>query len=78
MKEILFRKHRGSLSESMTTVKEVKSLDDIYNYCELDKFGISNNLKIEYYGEDSRINWSTYIVTHKNYGVLGFTNKLLE
>lgn len=71
---VLFREHRSSLSESMETVKEIESLDDIYNSTDFKKYEIVNDLRIDPYCYDSRINWDTYIVTSPDYGIVGFTN----
>ncbi len=76
---MLFREHRGLLSDSMETMEVVSSLSDIWDIVKKDltPYGIKNDLRIEYYGCDSRIGWDTYIITIPGYGVLGFTNGLL-
>lgn len=72
---VLFRKHRGQLSESMKTVVEVSYIDDIYDQCALKDSGMNkNDIEIKPYGYDPRIWWDTYIVTWKDHGIIGFTN----
>ena len=78
---ILFRPHRGGLAEAMEEVKEVSSFDELVNMVdtELSKFdhGLQideNTVKMSAYGYDHRIDWDTYSVVLKNYGVLGFTS----
>jgi hypothetical protein len=63
-----FREHRGSLEESMKTIINVESLNDIQKL-----FPDSKKIEIKKYCYDDRINWDTFIVTDEN-GVLGFTN----
>jgi spore coat polysaccharide biosynthesis protein SpsF (cytidylyltransferase family) len=80
---ILFRPHRGSLSEAMYEVREVSSWKELIDQETevLSHWYIDakpNEFHIEYYGEDERIGWSTYIITLDSYGVLGFTNGMLE
>lgn len=69
----LYRDHIGTLEDSMHTVQEMQTLK------ELEKYVISvwgpGSIKVEYYGEDPRIQWRTYVVTHKNRAI-GFTNAL--
>ncbi len=77
-----FREHRGSLSDAMETVVEVDSITDIENIINKswDYFGKKvEQIKIEFYAHDSRIDWETYIVTYRLFGeeqfyVAGFTN----
>lgn len=75
----LFRKHRGSLDESMKTCIEVHSFDDLYKiiheeispYKEINRRDVS----IKYYCNDYRINWpNTHIVIIDGFGVIGFTD----
>lgn len=74
---ILFREHRGLLSDSMLTVKEVQSHDDILKII---NFNIEwySKIRIEFYCYDDRIDWNTYIVMAKTKDdkevVVGFTN----
>ncbi len=71
-----FRFHRGSLKESLETTTEVSSKQEL---CKIvnQEYGLRltpDNIKIRYYTEEQRIDWSTYIVTANSFGVLGFTN----
>lgn len=75
MKELKFREHRGSLSESMNTIRSVSSKKDIAEICN-NKFITFEAEKIEItpYCYDARIRWDTHIVTYQGYVVLGFTD----
>jgi len=80
---VLFRPHRGSLADAMAEVREINSFQDIIDETteSLSHYGLSpkkEGFHIEYYSEDERIGWSTYIVFLDNYGVLGFTNGMIE
>lgn len=72
---IKFRLHKGSLDESMKTVKCYASkeslIKDMQKYHPWIEF---EELKIEKYVYDDRINWDTHIVTIPGYGVIGFTD----
>lgn len=75
---ILFREHRGLLSDSMDSVKEVSSVEDILNIINSDIEWYSD-LRLEFYGYDNRIDWNTYIVMaqtkdKKGEVVVGFIN----
>ena len=67
--KILYRPHRGQLSEAMAELKEFKSVKAMLDYVvkkwnEIwgkDIFDI-NDLFIKYYGYDERIDWETYVV----------------
>lgn len=80
---VLFRPHRGSLADAMKEVREINSFKELIDqetemlwrwYIEPKP----EEFHIKYYAEDKRIGWSTYIVTLDNYGVLGFTNGMIE
>ena len=72
-----FRLHRGSLAESLDTVREVKSLQDVQDYVrENDPFPCTN-LRCRYYMYDDRIDWDTWIIT-SDQGVIGFSNGELK
>lgn len=71
---MLFRSHRGTIEESMETAIEVETLEDIAKLLNLEQFGIETNLVANHYCMDERIDWDTYIITNRNYGVVGFTN----
>ena len=81
----LFRPHRGLLADAMAEVEEIKTLPDMVEKIKRDlepyahNYVINENtVKVEPYGYDDRINWDTYIVTLKDYGVIGFTNGNLQ
>ena len=40
---VLFRRHRGSLTEAMSTVVEVSTIADIYNNSDLPSCGINSD-----------------------------------
>lgn len=91
-----FRFHTGGLDEAMKTVIEVSTRQELvdhvnkeYERCFMPTLELQE-LKIEPYGYDDRINWDTYIVTGKapkpgapikdktEVYVIGFTDGLLE
>lgn len=64
---VLFRPNREFLDEAMKEVQEVsciKEIEVITGY---------NNITVEPYSYDKRINWDTYIVCENGRGC-GFTN----
>lgn len=71
-----YRDHRGNLSESMETVQEFETRDDLIDYLKKElPFPILDfRLSIAEYIYDARINWSTYIVHIEGFGVVGFTD----
>ena len=74
-----FREHRGMLDDSMKTVVDVADRAALVSLLQtqLQLCGFAFNdedLKIEPYGYDKRIDWNTHIVTIKGYGVIGFTD----
>jgi hypothetical protein len=80
---MLFREHRGGLSESLETQVRLTDRTSLVAHVSrmLDPFGFrygdrAKPLKVEYYGKHNRsTNWKeTWIVTLPGYGVLGFTN----
>ena len=76
---VLYRPHRGGLSEAMSEVSEVETLEDIFKLSELEQWGyFPEDLKIQYYGIDARIAWITYMIYLDDYGILGFTNGLIK
>ena len=71
----LFRHHRGSLADSMDTVIEVESIEQLCSIIE--SVHGSGKISARYYCFDQRINWQTYIVCHDNgydRGPVGFAN----
>ena len=80
---ILFRPQRGSLYDALENVREVENLQDIIDETTemLSHYGLSpkpDEFHVEYYCEDARIGWTTYVITLDNYGVVGFTNGMIE
>ena len=76
------REHRGLLSDSMETVREIEpNKEGIFN-CIKESFKNwptmsdikENEIHIDRYGYDDRIGWDTYIVTIDGYGVFGFAD----
>ena len=60
-----YRDHRGSLSDSMETVQEVSTIEEIKQHLNkfYNQFGKSVvEIKFEHVGMDDRINWDTYYV----------------
>lgn len=79
---LLYRENRGSLSESMATTIQYFSVFELKEH--LIKLHIADRisappLKLEckYYGYDSRIGWSSYLISMNGYPV-GFTNQLIN
>ena len=75
-----FRLQRGGLEESLETITEVSNKQEL---CKIvnQEYGLTltpDDIKIKYYKEDQRIDWTTYIVTADDIGVLGFTNADLQ
>ena len=79
---MLFRQHRGSLSDSMDTcvsirnnMKALANLISTFNLFRDDRKITEDMLEVKEYGFDERINWNTYIVSVKDFGVVGFTSE---
>ncbi len=75
----LFRPHCGGLESSMEKLVEWDTIEDLVFHIKNSFFELKskyefNNIKIEHYVYDGRINWDTDIVTLKDLGVLGYTN----
>ena len=67
--KILFRPQRGSLNTAMSELKEFDSVKTMLDYIvsnSEEMYGKAafriNDLYIQYYGYDERIDWETYIV----------------
>jgi len=71
----LFRYHRGSLEESMKTIIEVNSLDDLKKKLS-EEYG-ETNLTCDFYCFDKRINWDTYMI-RSNGDIIGFSDGELK
>lgn len=73
-----FRHQRGSLKESMATVQEVETLEDIRSILSAKRKEIGleapiGELTCKHYSYDSRINWDTWIIC-ENGSAIGFSN----
>ena len=76
-KVVKFRFHRPTLDESLETQIEIRTKQELYEIISERYHNINfsiNDLKIEFYTYDQRINWNTYIVHSDAIGVAGFTN----
>ena len=71
MEGFLYRDHRGSLVDSMSTVQEMSSFQQLEEHCF--KIYGPGEITIRSYGYDARIDWDTFIVCH-NGNAMGFTN----
>lgn len=67
LQPIFYREHRGSLAESMTTVREVTKLSDI-----------KGAHSCVYYCFDHRIDWETYLILDADCCPLGMANGELK
>ena len=76
---MLYRDHRGGLAESMETVVELedRAALDAHIATLLKPWGkivTPDQIHSKWYCLDPRIGWDTWIITVKDYGVMGFTN----
>lgn len=76
-----FREHRGGLADSMQTEVELVDHDALLAHIRhlLRHYPTApevtpETVDIQPYSYDERIGWTTYIVTLKKYGVVGFTD----
>lgn len=61
-----YRDHRGSLSESLLTIQEFETTDELINHLNKDYAPFNKEveeIKFEYVGLDDRIGWDTYNVS---------------
>ena len=75
-----FRFHKSTIADSLETQIEVLSKEDLFNaikeYLKPFVFDFCiDDIECSYYGFDNRINWDTYLITLKNYGVIGMTDQ---
>jgi hypothetical protein len=74
-----YREHRGGLTESMETVVEIEGADDLMRIINAGRAQwyqpaiTIDQLAVEPYGYDGRIDWDTHIVTVDGAAV-GFTD----
>ena len=68
--KIIFRPQRGGLSEAMEEAKEFDSISEMKSYCvaECGKAFNENEITIEYYCYDERIDWETFICCTERWG----------
>lgn len=82
---INFRRHKGSLKDSMETIVTLNSKTEFWNHISevLYEWAIDNSyvpcvldFEVSFYPYiyDDRIDWDTWIVVSRHFGVLGFTN----
>lgn len=79
--ERLVREHRGGLSESMATAQAVRDKAELVEIIRRGHYGAAvqpDQVHIEPYGYDDRINWDTYLITVDGYGVWGMANGPIE
>lgn len=71
-----YRDHKGSLSDSMDTEREVNSVDEIKEHLNkfYNQFGKEiEEIKFKHIGFDKRINWDTFYVLQRLKGEKEFT-----
>lgn len=68
--KVLFRNHKGTLSEAMAGLKQFDSIKEMLEWLVQEHRGAFKleELYISYYCYDSRIDWETFIVTTSRYG----------
>jgi hypothetical protein len=76
---VLVREHRGLLTESMETVREVKDRQELLELIrdQLAPFSLDvkvDQLQVKPYIFDSRIGWDTHLITIDGYGVWGMSD----
>lgn len=74
-----FRYHKGSLAESLATTIKFKDKKELYQILqtELSQYNFffkEDDLKCSFYGYDIRCKQNTFLITIKNYGVIGMTD----
>jgi hypothetical protein len=64
----------------MATAKEFESKEELLAHLiVVHPYLLSNvSVFIEEYGHDKRTGWNTFIIHQPGYGVLGFTNKMVD
>lgn len=82
--DILYRDRVGSLADSMETIREIATRDNIINHLNR-RFKIAGpvaEIKIEHYGYDARTDWNDHLVLARfenddKFYPVGFTNAML-
>lgn len=60
--KVLFRLHRGALSDSMATAREISTLAELVEALHSDGWA-PGKIEVKPYARDERIGWDTHIVT---------------
>lgn len=70
------REHRGGLAESLATVFEIETKEDLIREINerLDGHFRPSEVQFIHQGKDERIGWDTYLVSVQGYGVFGYTD----
>lgn len=74
-----FREHRGRLKESLKTVIDIDSREELLKHVRelMKRYNFEfpdEELTVEKFAHDPRTQWDTYIVRLKGYGTVGFTD----
>lgn len=71
---ILYRPHQGDLEDSMRKVEKFNSLKELLQYIvkQFNNAFAIDDIYIKYYCYDSRIDWDTFLITTKTYGMERF------
>jgi hypothetical protein len=78
------REHRGSLADSMRTVREVAGREELFTVIRetLAPFGVllqPEQITVKPYGgRDERIGWDTHLISVQGYGVWGMADGPIE
>jgi hypothetical protein len=75
----LIREHRGSLIESMATVRPVRDREQLLEIIResLSLFGVfikPEQITVTPYVPDARVGWDTHLICIEGYGVWGMAN----
>lgn len=68
-----YRDHKGGFSESMNTVQEFLSIEEIKTHLQKNQNKAIAEIKFDYIGNDHRIDWDTYYVLQRFEGQNEFT-----
>lgn len=73
------RQHRGSLSDSMETVRKVEDRAELVRVVQdsLRPFGVdvaADQISVTPYAKDERIGWDTHLIQVEGYGVWGMAD----
>jgi len=74
---IQFREQRGSLRDSMATRVELAGRKELVLHIRKllsDRMIDEEEIEIKPYAYDSRTGWETYLVSVRDYGVVGFSD----